>query len=242
MMPVGIMDLRPQPDLTPGSRAEMRAFARCCGRDSAKLERLNAAVQRAPMPVPTILSRPQYKPFELMPAGRAHLIICERAESEPHLAPSSWADPPVELWTVVSDSGAMPVQSVEPGFAVRHFRSTAHLLEQLSYRLAREHVGLHLYAIGSEPFIWDVATRARQFGMDRDEYHLTQHGSERRRVYCVHCRTMTEGVSTNIAVCAGCGAHLQVRDHFSKRLAAFMGVQIDAEIPGAIPEIEEVYI
>ena len=85
-----------------------------------------------------------------------------------------------------------------------------------SYRLQREHVGLHLYIIGTEPFIWDVVKLARSFGMDSDEYHATHEGSEKRRVYCVHCRTMTQGVTTNIATCAGCGAHLQVRGSFFK--------------------------
>jgi hypothetical protein len=29
-----------------------------------------------------------------------------------------------------------------------------------------------------------------------------------------------------------------VRDHFSRRLAAFMGVIVDAEVPGEIPAAE----
>jgi hypothetical protein len=32
-----------------------------------------------------------------------------------------------------------------------------------------------------------------------------------------------------------------VRDHFSRRLGAFMGVMVDAEAPGEIPAIEEVF-
>ena len=78
-------------------------------------------------------------------------------------------------------------------------------------------------------------------GLDKDEYDLTHAGSERRRVYCIHCRAFTENVATNIVACSGCGAHLLVRDHFSRRLAAFMGVQVDAEIPGGLPSIEEAF-
>jgi hypothetical protein len=52
---------------------------------------------------------------------------------------------------------------------------------------------------------------------------------------------MNEDVATNIADCRGCGARLFVRDHFSRRLAAFMGVMVDAEVPGEVPEIEVVY-
>jgi len=41
--------------------------------------------------------------------------------------------------------------------------------------------------------------------------------------------------------CAGCGRHLLVRDHFSRRLAAYMGVMADAEAPGELPPIQEVF-
>jgi hypothetical protein len=33
-----------------------------------------------------------------------------------------------------------------------------------------------------------------------------------------------------------------VRDHFSRRLAAFMGVQADAENPGELPQPEQLYL
>lgn len=193
------------------------------------------------MPNPSIRSRPTYKPFELIRAARSHLIIAERAGSLPILTPRSWVDAPIELWTIapVADAAA---QNTGRGPTRHHFRSTSHLLARLSYRLAREYVGLHLYVIGTEPFIWDIVKLARDLGMDRDEYHLTQDGSEKRRVYCVHCRTFTENVSTTIVTCCGCGTSLQVRDHFSQRLAAFMGFRVDAEVPGEIPPIEEAYL
>jgi hypothetical protein len=46
---------------------------------------------------------------------------------------------------------------------------------------------------------------------------------------------MIEGARMTIITCPGCGASLFVRDHFSRRLAAFMGVKVDAEVPGDIP-------
>ncbi len=67
-------------------------------------------------------------------------------------------------------------------------------------------------------------------------------GSLARRVYCVHCRTATEDVRTNIVRCTGCERWLLVRDHYSRRLAAYMGVMADAEAPGELPPIKEVYL
>jgi hypothetical protein len=48
-------------------------------------------------------------------------------------------------------------------------------------------------------------------------------------------------VRTNIHPCPGCGRRLFVRDHFSRHLAAYMGIQVDAETPGVIPPVEETY-
>ena len=193
------------------------------------------------MPSPTIRSRPKYAPFELVSPARSHLIISDCAENLPRISAPSVDDPPLEFWTIRPDSRSLGAQRDGDGIDNFHFRSAPHLFDQLSYRLGREHVGLHLYAIGTEAFIWDIAKIARQHGMDRDEYHLTHRGSENRRVYCVHCRAITEHVRTTVVNCSGCGAHLQVRDHFSQRLAAFMGFQVDAEVPGELPPIEEAY-
>jgi len=66
-------------------------------------------------------------------------------------------------------------------------------------------------------------------------------GTLARSVYCVHCKAITHNAHTNIQPCSGCGKNLFVRDHFSRRLGAYMGLMVDAEDPGQIPEIEEIY-
>ena len=45
---------------------------------------------------------------------------------------------------------------------------------------------------------------------------------------------MDEVVATPVA-CSHCGVKLTVRDHYSRRLGAFMGVCVDAEAPGVLP-------
>jgi hypothetical protein len=57
-------------------------------------------------------------------------------------------------------------------------------------------------------------------------------------VRCVHCQTLLDDVTMSLVDCTGCGATLFVRDHFSARLAAFMGVKVDAELPGELPDAE----
>jgi dimethylamine monooxygenase subunit C len=174
-------------------------------------------------------SRPVYAPFSLDFSGRAHLIVTDQAL------------PPEEADLALSNIEAWTVQTIAPGIEapatqnVRAFRAKAGLLSQLGHRLAQETMGLRLYALGAESFLWDVYNLAAATGMGRTEVFLTRAGPLTRRVYCTHCKTIIEDVARNIAPCPGCGAQLFVRDHFSRRLAAFMGVKVDAEVPGEIP-------
>lgn len=188
------------------------------------------------MSVDAILSRPRYKPLALDATGRRHLVIVD-GPGLPGPAPEG-----AEVWTVAHESRPIPGPT-SPGASdrLRTFRSLPHLLTMLRHRLGREGLGFRLYAVGSESFLWDAGLMAAEFGLGAHEYFPTQAGSLRRRVYCVHCKAMTENVSTSIVPCSGCGAHLFVRDHFSRRLSAFMGFQIDSEVPGDLPMGEEVY-
>ncbi|HXG29058.1 MAG TPA: dimethylamine monooxygenase subunit DmmA family protein [Nevskiales bacterium] len=102
-------------------------------------------------------------------------------------------------------------------------------------------MGLRLYVAGREGFLWTVSTLASEFGVYKDEIQRELVGTRARPVYCVHCKTLNHDVTTNIARCTGCGVMLLVRDHFSRRLGAYMGVCVDAEMPGEIPPIEEVF-
>ena len=180
----------------------------------------------------TIKSRPVYAPFKLDVTGRVHLVV------------TNLAAPPVEVEEALGDVTVWTVKIIAPGVPaaaaqnLRPFRSVAEMLPQLAVRLAQATVGLRLYAIGSEAFIWDVHNIAIAAGMDGSEIFTHQAGPFVRRVYCTHCRTMIEDVAVTVTPCPCCGAHLFVRDHFSRRLAAFMGVIVDAEVPGEIPAAE----
>lgn len=186
----------------------------------------------------SIKSRPIYEKLRIDPLGRAHLIVTDLAAVPADVFEAELALSNIETWLV---------EVINPGIAAQYsgttraFRAVADLLYHLSHRLAREPVGFRLYAAGTEAFLWDVMNVAREAGLGKGEVFLSQAGSLRRRVYCTHCKTMNENIVTNIAPCRACGANLFVRDHFSRRLAAFMGVKVDAEVPGEIPDIEVIY-
>lgn len=190
-----------------------------------------------------IKSRPTYSKIAADPKGRHHLMVVEGAQI-PDDALAEGSDPGAfETWTILKKSAVPSALAMEEKAGeVRPFRSRAHLLAALGERLAREKMGLRLYAAGTEPFLWDVFNVAAAAGLSAQETLFAVSGPRARRIYCVHCRQIQEGVTTSIATCTGCGASLFVRDHFSRRLAAFMAVQVDAEVPGDVPAAEEIYI
>ena len=107
--------------------------------------------------------------------------------------------------------------------------------------LANATMGTRLYAAGTEPFIGSVIQEALQAGIDYKSV-LTEHrGSAKRRVQCVHCKGFTENVTETPFKCGHCGLNLFVRDHYSRRLGAFQGVCVDAEVPGDVPAPEALY-
>src|ERR1700721_500954 len=102
--------------------------------------------------------------------------------------------------------------------------------------------GARLYGAGPENFIGLVMKIALEFNLNKDEIRAEESGTLARRVYCIHCRATTENVRTNIVRCIGCARWLLVRDHYSRRLAAYMGVMADAEAPGELPPLKEGFL
>ncbi len=102
-------------------------------------------------------------------------------------------------------------------------------------------MGTRLYVAGTEPFLGSALQAALEHGIDHKSVITEHRGSAHRRVQCVHCKGFTENVTQTPFVCSHCGLNLFVRDHYSRRLGAFQGVCVDAEVPGQIPAAEELY-
>ncbi len=119
------------------------------------------------------------------------------------------------------------------------FKTNEALIDHLNRVLASARVGLRLYLAGSESFIGSAMQVATRFNMNHDEVLREHSGTLVRRVWCVHCATNTENVTRRVFKCPGCGLDLVVRDHYSARLAAFMGIKADPEQTGHMPAPEE---
>src|ERR1700678_2768386 len=145
----------------------------------------------------------------------------------------------------IQDKGSFPremADDLQAVGAVQSFPGAPALLKQFRAILGRSLMGTRLYVAGPESFIGLVMKIALEFNLNKDEIRAEECGTLARRVYCIHCRATTENVRTNIVRCVGCDSWLLVRDHYSRRLAAYMGVMVDAEAPGELPEIKEVFV
>jgi dimethylamine monooxygenase subunit C len=199
-----------------------------------------------------IKSKPIYEPLRADIGGRYHLMLGSGVGREPLqrvLAQLREAQPEALARTQVlyvpapgeTGGAADYFQGEGPG-AVRLFESSGALLEEFRTLLERSLMGTRLYVGGPESFIGIVMKLALEFNLNKDEIRAEECGTLARRIHCIHCRAIAEDVRTNIVKCTGCGLWLLVRDHYSRRLAAYMGVMADAEAPGELPEIKEVFL
>lgn len=186
---------------------------------------------------PSISSRPVYYPLLPDAAASGHLLLVESAALK---------EGQIAYLAKTFGSVRQSLQVLVTGHEVKlpgasHFATLEPTLLALDQALEQAGMGQRVYALGSEPYLWSIYNAALNRGLDRLQVHLCHSGSLKRRVWCTHCHGLTENVSTNIVSCAHCARQLLVRDHFSRRFGAFMGVQIDAEVPGQLPAIEEVF-
>jgi predicted RNA-binding Zn-ribbon protein involved in translation (DUF1610 family) len=115
------------------------------------------------------------------------------------------------------------------------------LLNRLRIEIINAKISTRFYVAGTEGFIGHAMKVAIDNGIDYASIRTEHRGSLARTVQCVHCKGITENVKTSPYICSHCGLSLLVRDHYSRRLAAFQGVNIDAENPGTAPPPEEVF-
>jgi dimethylamine monooxygenase subunit C len=112
------------------------------------------------------------------------------------------------------------------------------LLTRLQRVLADAHMGTQFYLAGTEGLMGQAEREIMSTGFPFAAIQKEHRGSTVRRVQCVHCKGITENVATDPFKCGHCGLNLFVRDHYSRRIAAFQGVNIDAEDPGLVPEAQ----
>ncbi|MFT6874529.1 MAG: hypothetical protein ACJAZF_000634 [Granulosicoccus sp.] len=195
-----------------------------------------------------ILSRPRYGVLTPVEANY-HLFVADDSGGDAiiafaQLVPDNFFDN-AEIIYVVSDP-AKQVNTLESLAALKSPRlytgpTLEAALPRMSASLDRMRMGTQVYISGSESLLGLATMTAMEAGLDYQALQTEHRGSLARRVQCVHCKGITSDVTTQPAECKHCGLLLLVRDHYSRRFAAFQGVNINAEDPTDIPEKEETF-
>ena len=188
---------------------------------------------------PAIRSRPVYGEWQPRP-GAAHLMLADGAGAGAILdlarqAPALMAQAHV-IYVAGRDGTGQAARLATINPAQFHTSPTyAAALPRLRKVLADAHMGLQVYLSGTEGLMGQAQNEAMAAGIPYTAIQTEHRGSRARRVQCVHCKGITDGVTHDPFPCSHCGLHLFVRDHYSRRIAAFQGVNIDAETPGIVP-------
>jgi hypothetical protein len=199
------------------------------------------------MLAPGIKSRPVYGTLTPRP-GSLHLFVAD-AEGAlailamAKIAPEGFFDRAHIIYVpgTASDRGyGRQLHALKPHMFYEG-PTLAAALPRLAQTLATARMGTRLYLTGTEGLIGQAMRIALDAGVDHASIDTEHRGSAARRVQCVHCKGITENVTTQPVVCSHCGLTLLVRDHYSRRIAAFQGVCINAEDPGVVPPTEEMF-
>lgn len=192
---------------------------------------------------PSIRSRPVWGTLTPRP-GSAHLLIAdgEGAEAILDLAkadPSLMATAHI-IYVSKDDGFADALRALNPA---QFYQGPSYeaSVSRIRHVLAAAKMGLQVYLTGTEGLMGQAMNEAMQAGVPHTAIQTEHRGSTARRMQCVHCKGITEDVATDPFVCSHCGLNLFVRDHYSRRLAAYQGVCIDAEDPGNVPQAKGIY-
>ncbi|MFZ1726790.1 MAG: dimethylamine monooxygenase subunit DmmA family protein [Albidovulum sp.] len=190
---------------------------------------------------PSINSRPVYGTLEPRP-GKAHLMIADAEGAEAILDMAKLA--PEGLFAqshiifirkATGDKYTAALKALAPAqfYAGPSYAAS---VSRLRWVLMNAHMGLQVYLAGTEGLMGQAMLEATNAGIPHSAIQTEHRGSTARRMQCVHCKGITEDVTTDPFQCSHCGLNLFVRDHYSRRIAAFQGVRVDAEDPGNVPQ------
>ena len=170
-------------------------------------------------------SLPRYQALRICEDARQHVVVVQ-AEALTKIVDfiaTLPEEPDVSILLVQGDTSATARRAA---FFPTHDALERHLLATLD----RAAIGLRVYVCGDEAFIWRIRRRAGEAGMLPEEI-TSELNAAPRAVYCVHCSASHVYDALPEVECAGCGINLSVREHFSQRVGAYLGVCADPDRP-----------
>lgn len=184
-------------------------------------------------------SRPRHAPLQARPCTSALMIADEPGIAALLSLTAAAPDLMSRSTMLICAADADAIRALRPARLVE-IGSPAELPAALTALFADARMGLQVHIAGGEALINQALALVQAAGLPAGAIQTEHRGSPARRMQCVHCKTIAEGITTDPYDCPGCGRSLFVRDHFSRRLGAYQGVCVDAETPGILPEVQEI--
>ena len=190
---------------------------------------------------PSIQSRPVWGTLEPR-TGPAHLFIAD-AQGAEAIIDVATPDLMVKAHIIFISRGTDYAEKLQALSPAQFYEGPSYdaALSRIKRVLSDAKMGLQVYLSGTESLMGQALNEAIQAGVPFGSIQTEHRGSTARRMQCVHCKGFTEDVETDPFVCSHCGLNLFVRDHYSRRLAAYQAVCVDAEDPGNIPQSRGIY-
>ncbi|WP_273510467.1 dimethylamine monooxygenase subunit DmmA family protein [Planktotalea frisia] len=189
----------------------------------------------------SIRSRPVWGTLEPR-AGKHHLMIADAQGAEAILdvaTPELMAGAHIIFIAKGTDFGDK-LRALNPAqyYEGPSYEAAASRIQRV---LQDAKMSTQVYLSGTESLMGQAMRECTNAGIPYTAVQTEHRGSTARRMQCVHCKGITEDVAIDPFVCSHCGLNLFVRDHYSRRLAAYQGVCIDAEDPGNVPPSKGIY-
>lgn len=104
-----------------------------------------------------------------------------------------------------------------------------HILEEESEEgfvnewFSKQKMGTYLYISGTSDFVKRIQGVAMKAGFS--QYDMQSHtiGSASKKLICCTCHGENEVLDQSHIICVRCGEELEVSDHYSRRLDAYLG-------------------
>ena len=173
-------------------------------------------------------------------AGHASLMPERYARR--HIVVADWnGDDAVSRFLALAPEMAAPVELFRlddamerrPASHVRHaqrFDDFDVFIRAVMTAVRAAGMGVRVYLAGHEAFASRVSAALEGCGLSRREIQCQPCGMATLQLFCVHCRSMSQGNGAQRHItCPGCNRRLEARHHYSRRLGAYLGVSTDVD-------------
>lgn len=89
--------------------------------------------------------------------------------------------------------------------------------------LSQQKMGVYLYISGAADFLKRIQNKALKIGFSEHDLHSLPTGTAKKKLVCCTCHGESEVDVQSYITCAHCGLELEVSDHYSRRLDAYLG-------------------